>query len=94
MPTVTLAKTTIRKDHGRQQPDAVARFAADAARLQRLGYTPTSKIWAAGHRGGLTELVSVLMLFPLREPDGTLTVTYTLIEDASDRPGVSPGGGT
>lgn len=90
--------TIIRTYRGKQQVDAVAAMRADAAALAQHGYFPTSQSWAQGQWGCGAFLVALLLCLLLVgilifiymlivKPDGTLTVTYALNQDA---PGTAP----
>jgi hypothetical protein len=86
-------RTLIRTYRGRQQHDAVEAFRRDAEQLAAVGYAPTSQSWAPGQWGWGAFLVAVLLFLVLIgilvfiymlvvKPDGTLTLTYQLVEPA------------
>lgn len=80
----------LREYRGRQQKDANAAFARDAAALAADGYFPTTQSWAPGQWGCGAYLLGLLaiLLFGIGllvilylivvKPAGTLTVTYEL----------------
>jgi hypothetical protein len=83
-------RVIVREYRGRQQKDANAGFARDAATLAQAGYFPTTQSWAQGQWGcgayllGLLAILLfgigllVLLYLVIVKPDGTLTVTYEL----------------
>jgi predicted Zn-ribbon and HTH transcriptional regulator len=79
-------KIMVRSYRGSQE-HATAIFRADAEKLAKQGYYPTSQTWAAGAYGCGAFILALLLCFVLIgfivflymlivKPDGTLTVTY------------------
>lgn len=81
---------TIVKTYEGSQQKATNAYQDDAARMARQGYAPFSQVWLAGSYGCgafvfafllciilIGFLVFIYML--IVKPDGTLTVTYTLV---------------
>lgn len=77
----------VRTYKGRTQDVAVAKFRADAERLAKEGYRPSSQSWASGSYGCGAFLVALVLAvilvgilifiyMLLVKPEGTLTVTY------------------
>lgn len=86
-------KIVIRKYKGKQDL-AFEKFKSDAESMERLGYAPISQSWAPGSYGCGAFLLALLLCFLIIgilvfvymlivKPDGTLTVTYELREQAT-----------
>lgn len=78
---------SIVKTYKGSQQGAIAAFQADAAKMAKQGYYPTSQAWAPGSYGCGSFILALLLCFVLIgilifiymlivKPDGTLTVTY------------------
>jgi hypothetical protein len=89
-------KKVIIKTYKGSQATAMAAFQADAARMAKSDYFPTSQSWAPGTYGCGAFLVALLLCVLLVgilifiymlivTPDGTLTVTYEF-RAVPDRP--------
>ena len=80
---------TIVKTYKGKQQQAMETYQADAAKMARQGYAPTSQVWAPGSYGCGSFIFAALLCFIvigfivfiymlIVKPAGTLTVTYTL----------------
>jgi hypothetical protein len=80
---------TIVKTYKGKQQQAMEAYQADAAKMARQGYAPTSQVWAPGSYGCGSFIFAALLCFIvigfivfiymlIVKPAGTLTVTYTL----------------
>ena len=80
---------TIVKTYKGKQQQAMETYQADAAKMARQGYAPTSQVWAPGSYGCGSFIFAALLYFIvigfivfiymlIVKPAGTLTVTYTL----------------
>lgn len=79
----------VRVYRGREQPDAVALYRADATELAALDYLPVSQSWAEGQWSDTQVVLAVILLLfiigfflvaymLITRPDGSLAVTYVL----------------
>lgn len=80
---------TIVKTYNGSQQQATNAYQADAAKMARQGYMPTSQVWVPGSYGCGSFILALLLCVILIgivvfiymlivKPAGTLTVTYTL----------------